>query len=134
LRRRKQLANKKGRDLAYCKNYQKQKKKVATIREKLLNQRLDFLNKVTTSLITDYDIICIDDLEQNKLEAKSACKQQLLDFSWPLFIAKLEYKALWYGKKVIRLSACESTLATQFRHLDKAGIQQFLTQQAADAE
>ena len=38
----------------------KTKIKVAKIREKIANQRTDILNKITTELVSSYDVICIE--------------------------------------------------------------------------
>ncbi|EPI13863.1 hypothetical protein D357_00102 [Enterococcus faecium SD3B-2] len=62
LSRRALLAKKKGINLFEAKNYQKQKQKVAKLYEKLMNQRTDFLNKLSTEIIKNHDIICIEDL------------------------------------------------------------------------
>ncbi|WP_416176403.1 RNA-guided endonuclease TnpB family protein [Clostridium sp.] len=45
------IAKKKCIDLPYAKNYQKQKRKVARLYEKITNQRNDFLNKLSTEII-----------------------------------------------------------------------------------
>ncbi|EGQ1279037.1 transposase, partial [Staphylococcus pseudintermedius] len=36
--------------------------KVASLYEKVMNQREDFLNKISTEIIKNHDIICIEDL------------------------------------------------------------------------
>ena len=59
LSRRAFLAKKKGRKLSDCRNYQKQKLKVARIHETISNQRKDFLNKLSTDLIKNHDVICL---------------------------------------------------------------------------
>ncbi|MBO1006036.1 transposase, partial [Pseudogracilibacillus auburnensis] len=56
LSRRAALTKKKGIHLLDAKNYQKQKRKVARLHEKVMNQRNDFLNKLTTDLIKNHDI------------------------------------------------------------------------------
>ncbi|WP_244478657.1 transposase, partial [Enterococcus cecorum] len=62
LSRRALLAKNKGIPLSEAKNYQKQKLKVARLHEKVINQRTDFLNKLSTEIIKNHDIICIEDL------------------------------------------------------------------------
>jgi putative transposase len=62
LSRRALLAKNKGTNLFEAKNYQKQKRKVARLHEKVMNQRTDFLNKLSTEMIKNHDIICIEDL------------------------------------------------------------------------
>ncbi len=67
LSRRALLAKKKGINLFEAKNYQKQKQKVAKLYEKVMNQRTDFLNKLSTEIIKNHDIICIEDLNTQSM-------------------------------------------------------------------
>src|SRR5699024_3385685 len=62
LSRRYEQAKKDGKKLEDAKNYQKQKIKVARLHEKVANQREDFLNKVSTIIVKNHDVICIEDL------------------------------------------------------------------------
>ena len=59
LSRRALLAKQKGINLLEASNYQN---KVARLHEKVMSQRTDFLNKLSTAIIKNYDIICIEDL------------------------------------------------------------------------
>ncbi|WP_326848497.1 transposase, partial [Enterococcus faecium] len=54
LSRRALLAKNKGTNLFEAKNYQKQKRKVARLHEKVMNQRTDFLNKLSTELTKNF--------------------------------------------------------------------------------
>ncbi|MBP1046930.1 transposase [Enterococcus sp. BWM-S5] len=103
LARKKQLASEKGLDLLEQKNYQKQKMKVARLRERLLNQRHDFLNKVTTNLVNEYDLICIEDAHKKEFNRNCKLNKRVSDVSWSLFVSKLEYKAMWHDKQLIKL-------------------------------
>ncbi|KDE64193.1 transposase IS605, partial [Fusobacterium necrophorum DJ-1] len=51
-------AKKSNKKLSEAKNYQKQRIKVAKIHEKIVNRRTDFLNKLSTYIIKNHDIIC----------------------------------------------------------------------------
>lgn len=62
LSRKQLITKKKGLHLLEAKNYQKQKRKVARLHEKVMNQRNDFLNQLSTTLIKNHDIICIESL------------------------------------------------------------------------
>ncbi|MCY7518722.1 transposase, partial [Paenibacillus larvae] len=62
LSRRALFAKKNGINLYEAKNYQKQKRKVARLHEKVMNQRNDFLNKLSTDMIKNHDMICMEDL------------------------------------------------------------------------
>lgn len=52
------IAKKENRKLSEAKNYQKQRIKIAKIHEKIMNMRTDFLNKLSTDIIKNHDIIC----------------------------------------------------------------------------
>ena len=102
LSRRQLQAKKKGIKLLDAKNYQKQKTKVARLHEKVMNQREDFLNKVSTEIIKNHDIICIEDLNIKGMLRNRKLAKSISDVSWSSFVTKLQYKADWYGKEIIK--------------------------------
>ncbi|WP_215146301.1 RNA-guided endonuclease TnpB family protein, partial [Exiguobacterium qingdaonense] len=62
LSRRQRIALNKRVRLSEAKNYQKQKRKVARIHEKIANRRTDFLHKVSTEIVKNHDVIGIETL------------------------------------------------------------------------
>lgn len=103
LSRRALLAKNKGTNLFEAKNYQKQKRKVARLHEKVMNQRTDFLNKLSTEMIKNHDIICIEDLNTKGMLQNHKLAKSISDVSWSKFVTKLQYKADWYGRKIIKV-------------------------------
>ncbi|WP_342080524.1 IS200/IS605 family element RNA-guided endonuclease TnpB [Enterococcus faecium] len=103
LSRRALLAKNKGTNLFEAKNYQKQKRKVARLHEKVMNQRTDFLNKLSTEMIKNHDIICIEDLNTKGMLRNHKLAKSISDVSWSKFVTKLQYKADWYGRKIIKV-------------------------------
>ncbi|OEK58956.1 IS200/IS605 family element RNA-guided endonuclease TnpB [Staphylococcus equorum] len=103
LSRRYEQAKKDGKKLEDAKNYQKQKIKVARLHEKVVNQREDFLNKVSTIIVKNHDVICIEDLNTKGMLHNHKLAQSISDVSWSSFVTKLQYKADWYGKEVIKI-------------------------------
>ena len=103
LSRRALLAKQKGINLFEAKNYQKQKRKVARLYEKVMNQRTDFLNKLSTEIIKNHDIICIEDLNVKGMLRNHKLARSISDVSWSSFVAKLQYKADWYGREIIKV-------------------------------
>lgn len=86
-------------------NWNKARIKVARQYEKITNQREDFLQKLSTELIRENDIICIEDLQIQKMlqEVKTDMARNVSDVSWYEFTRQLQYKADWYGRKVIKV-------------------------------
>lgn len=84
-------------------NYNKQRIKVAKIHEKITNQRTDFLQKLSTSLVKDYDIICTETLKVNNMLKNHNLAKAISDCSWSSFISMLQYKSLWYCKEIRKI-------------------------------
>ena len=97
------VAKKENRKLHESENYQKQRIKVAKIHEKIMNMRVDFLHKLSMDIIKNHDIICIENLNIKGLLCNHKLAKSIADVSWHSFINKLEYKARWYGKEIIKV-------------------------------
>lgn len=104
LSRRALNAKNKGISLLDAKNYQKQKIKVARLHERIMNQRDDFLNKLSTDIIKNHDIVCIEELNTKGMLRNHKLAKSISDVSWAAFVSKLEYKAKWYGKTIVKIS------------------------------
>lgn len=120
LSRRALLAKKKGINLFEAKNYQKQKRKVARLHEKVMNQRTDFLNKLSTEIIKNHDIICIEDLNIKGMLRNHKLAKSISDVSWSKFVTKLQYKADWYGREIIKIDKWfpSSQICSECGHTD----------------
>lgn len=81
-------------------NWNKARVKVANLQNNISNQRKDFLNKLTTKIIRDYDIISIEDLDIEAMKSTSSNirNKRVSDVSWSEFRRILTYKSQWYGK------------------------------------
>ena len=83
-------------------NRKKAQLKLSRIHWTVKQKRLDFCHKLTTSLIRNYDTICIEDL--NVVGIQKFNGHIVKDNIFAMFRAQLEYKAVLYGKRVIAIS------------------------------
>ena len=101
LSRRKRRAKKEKRSLRNSKNYQKQRRLVAKIHDKIRNQRNNFLNVNSTKLINNHDLIVAENLKSSNMLKNHALALSISDVGWRSFLQKLAYKADLYQRTFI---------------------------------
>ncbi|MDN3397437.1 IS200/IS605 family element RNA-guided endonuclease TnpB [Psychrobacter sp. APC 3426] len=103
LAKRRAVAKANQRKLSDSRNYQKQKIKVAKVYERITNCRKDFLHKLSFNLIKNHDVIAIEDLNVKGMVKNKKLAKAISDSSWSTFTTMLNYKAEWYGKKLVKI-------------------------------
>jgi putative transposase len=89
------------------KNYEKTRVKLAKLYKYAGNLINDYLHKVTTWLIENYDIIYVENIRVEKLIQINKAKKlrrHILQANYHKFLELLEYKAKLYGRQVIKVS------------------------------
>lgn len=80
--------------------YRKNKTKIAILHNKVANMRNNFLHNITTYLVDNYDVICIEDLNVSGMLSNHKLAKAISDTSFYQFRTMLEYKCKWYGKEL----------------------------------
>ena len=86
------------------KNREKARIKLARAYEKLVNQRNDFLHKLSRFYGSNYDLIVVEDLPIQNMARNHNLAQKILDASWGKFIQMLLYKAERAGRAVVKVN------------------------------
>lgn len=85
------------------KNQEKARLKLAIAHEKLCNKRKDNLHKITTKLIKENDIICIENLAVKNMTKNHKLAKAIQDASFGTLISMLKYKAAWHNRQIIEI-------------------------------
>jgi len=83
--------------------------RVAKCHARVADTRKDWLNKQTTAIIQRADVIAIEDLHVKGMVKNHCLARVISDVGMGELRRQLEYKAAWYGRKVIVIDRWEPT-------------------------
>ena len=106
------LQRKLSRQVKGSNNRNKIKQLIAKVHLKIRRCREDFLHKASTSIVSSFDCIVVENLnlqgmtkraKEVNVKAKSGLNRNLLDVGIGKFFTMLDYKAKWQGKTFVKV-------------------------------
>jgi putative transposase len=77
--------------------------KVGKVQVKIANIRHNHLHQITSKLINENQVICLEDLSVKNMMSNHCLSKSIGDASWGELVRQLTYKAGWYGRKVVKI-------------------------------
>lgn len=107
LQRLKVLQKRVSRKIKGSKNRKKARHQLSVLHEKITNQRNDFQHKLSSKLISENQAISLETLNVKGMQKNHCLAQSISDAGWSSFVTKLEYKAEWFGKTILKIGRFE---------------------------
>ena len=76
---------------------------VAKAHERIANTRNDFQHKLSRRLIDENQAICVETLQVTNMLKNRRLSKAIADAAWGELVRKLDYKATWAGKHLVRI-------------------------------
>ena len=77
--------------------------RVASIHAKIANSRKNAIHKMTTSLVKQNDVICVETLNAKGMMRNKKLAKSLADASFGEIVRQLEYKCGWHGRTLSKI-------------------------------
>jgi len=84
-------------------NKEKLRKRIAKLYEKITNQRLNYIHQLTSQLVNENQIICVENLNVNGMIKNHKLAKHIQDAGFNEFIRVLEYKCKLYGRELVKI-------------------------------
>jgi putative transposase len=84
-------------------NFHKARKAIGTLCGKIRDSRTDYLHKISTRLVTENQVICIENLAVKKMIKNKRLSRSIADAGWGTLVRFLKYKSVWYGRRLVRI-------------------------------
>jgi putative transposase len=82
-------------------NWERQRKRVAKIRQRIQDRRKDFIEKLTTRLVENFDVIVVEDLSVKAMQQNGSLARHIGQAGWGRIVRRLKDKCKWYGRALV---------------------------------
>ncbi|PYT81502.1 MAG: transposase, partial [Acidobacteria bacterium] len=82
-------------------NREKARSKIAKMHQRVIDIRTDFLQKLSTQLVHENQVIFVETLRIKNMLKNRRLARAISDAGFGDFIRMLEYKCKWYGRTLI---------------------------------
>ncbi len=82
-------------------NWERQRKRVAKVHQRIQDRRKDFIEKLTTRLAHDFDVIVVEDLSVKNMQQNENLARHIGQAGWNQIVRRLRDKCEWYGRTLV---------------------------------
>ncbi len=98
----------------------KHRKAVARVHERIAWRRENFTHQASRKIVNSYGVICVEDLQVNRMTHNHCLAKSITDASWSAFFAQLTAKAEEAGRQFVKVNpAYTSQTCSQCGHRQK---------------
>ncbi len=82
-------------------NWERQRKRVAKVHQRIQDRRRDFIEKLTTRLVEKFDVIVVEDLSVKNMQQNGNLARHITQAGWSQIVRRLRDKCEWYGRTLV---------------------------------
>jgi putative transposase len=82
-------------------NWERQRKRVAKVHQRIQDRRKDFIEKLTTRLVENFDVIVVEDLSVKNMQQNGKLARHIGQAGWTQIVRRLRDKCEWYGRTLV---------------------------------
>ena len=103
LKRKRRLSRSLARKQKGSRNRNKARIKLARLHAKVADRRLDQMQKLSTRLVRENQVIVVEDLNVAGMVRNHCLARVISDAAWRMFLTFLAYKCDWYGREFVKV-------------------------------
>ena len=82
-------------------NWRRQRKRVAKVHQRIQDRRKDFIEKLTTRLVENFDVIVVENLSVKNMQQNGRLARHIKQAGWGQIVRRLREKCEWYGRTLV---------------------------------